>query len=76
MSVHADLYTALAIMFGDRVFMHSHPGFLAIVTIEMPKFAGKRVFLIQKNEDGSPGHLCGSVSEIVARIVDVMDEKF
>ncbi len=74
MSVHADLYTALAIMFGDRVFMHSHPGFLAIVTIEMPRFAGKRVFLIQKNEDGSPGHHCESVAEIVSHIVDAMGE--
>jgi hypothetical protein len=75
MSVHADLYTALAIMFGDRVFMHSHPAFLAIVTIEALKSSQKRVFLIQKNEEGAPGYLYDSVADIVAHIANVMNEK-
>jgi hypothetical protein len=75
MSVHTDLYTALAIMFGERVMMQTHPGFLAIVTIEIPKSTKKRVFLVQRHESDAPGFLCRTIEGVIDHIVATMGER-
>lgn len=75
MSVHADLHTALALAFGDRVMLQAHPGFLAIVTIEIPRSTKKRVFLIQKYEAEAPGLLFGTTESVIDHIVEAMGER-